>query len=128
MTRAWLAQYRHYFASLLMEEAQLLDRYYCPPVPLEELFRTKIRPAVYFLQKCSVEEGTYRGPLCRIHPSEKAQLRLLMIRLVGTVVSCLRLFLASTWNFCPRPNFRRPVCFVAYCIFIACSWQISDPP
>ncbi|KAJ6465232.1 hypothetical protein C8R47DRAFT_1235984 [Mycena vitilis] len=85
MTRAWLAQYRHYFASLLMEEAQLLDRYYCPPVPLEELFRTKIRPAVYFLQKCSVEEGTYRGPLCRIHPSEKAQLRLLMIRLVGTV-------------------------------------------
>ncbi|KAJ7604500.1 hypothetical protein DFH06DRAFT_1151147 [Mycena polygramma] len=85
MTRAWLAQYRHYFSGLLMDDAQLLDHRYCPPVSLEELFRTKIRPAVYFLQKCTVDTGTFRGPPCYIHPSEKAQLRLLMIRLVGTV-------------------------------------------
>ncbi|KAJ7685800.1 hypothetical protein DFH06DRAFT_1119183 [Mycena polygramma] len=85
MTRAWLAQYRHYFSGLLMDDAQLLDHRYCPPVSLEELFRTKIRPAVYFLQKCTVDTGTFRGPPCYIHPSEKAQLCLLMIRLVGTV-------------------------------------------
>ncbi|KAJ7678307.1 hypothetical protein DFH06DRAFT_1317091 [Mycena polygramma] len=85
MTRAWLAQYRHYFSGLLMDNAQLLDHRYCLPVSLEELFRTKIRPAVYFLQKCTVDTGTFRGPPCYIHPSEKAQLRLLMIRLVGTM-------------------------------------------
>lgn len=87
MPRSWLSEYQHLFSGLLMDEAQLLNPRYSPPVPLEEIFRTKIRPAIFFLQRCTVESGTYHGPHAQIPVSEKALLRVLMVRLVATVVS-----------------------------------------
>ncbi|KAJ7893773.1 hypothetical protein B0H13DRAFT_2339589 [Mycena leptocephala] len=56
------------------------------------------RPAVYFLQRCAVGEGRLQGPLVDIPSSEKEELRLLALRLAGTVRFLSRTLLASAWK------------------------------
>ncbi|KAJ7653358.1 hypothetical protein DFH06DRAFT_1317117 [Mycena polygramma] len=101
MARAWLAQYRHFFEGLLLEDEELFDPSFQPSESLEEFLRTRIRPAVYFLQRCTVETGSYHGAHSRIPRPEKEQLRLIMLRLVDTILEvgldsfsfvCFRIF------------------------------------
>ncbi|KAJ7880886.1 hypothetical protein B0H13DRAFT_1891549 [Mycena leptocephala] len=52
-------------------------------------------PAVYLLQRCTIGEGGLQGPPVDIPPSEREELRLLALRLAGTVcfLSRVRMYL-----------------------------------
>ncbi|KAJ7882519.1 hypothetical protein B0H13DRAFT_2344604 [Mycena leptocephala] len=83
--RAWLANYRHYLERLLLSMEELSDPHWEPDTSIDVFLQARVRPAVYFLQRCAVGEGGLQGPLVDIPPSEKEELRLLALRLAGTV-------------------------------------------
>ncbi|KAJ7852561.1 hypothetical protein B0H13DRAFT_1904560 [Mycena leptocephala] len=82
--RAWLANYRHYLERLLSVE-ELSDPHWEPDTSIDVFLQARVRLAVYFLQRCAVGEGGLQGPPADIPPSEKEELRLLALRLAGTV-------------------------------------------
>ncbi|KAJ7829337.1 hypothetical protein B0H13DRAFT_1916574 [Mycena leptocephala] len=83
--RAWLANYRHYLERLLLSMEELSDPHWEPGTSIDVFLQARVRPAVYFLQRCAVGEGGLQGPPADIPPSEKEELRLLALRLAGTV-------------------------------------------
>ncbi|KAJ7814189.1 hypothetical protein B0H13DRAFT_2381916 [Mycena leptocephala] len=82
---AWLANYRHYLERLLLSVEELSDPHWEPDTSIDVFLQARVRPAVYFLQRCAVGEGRLQGPLVDIPSSEKEELRLLALRLAGTV-------------------------------------------
>ncbi|KAJ7814305.1 hypothetical protein B0H13DRAFT_1924900 [Mycena leptocephala] len=83
--RAWLANYRHYLERLLLSVEELSDPHWEPDTSINVFLQSRVRPAVYFLQRCAVGEGGLQGPPADIPPSKKEELRLLALRLAGTV-------------------------------------------
>ncbi|KAJ6542557.1 hypothetical protein B0H19DRAFT_1076646 [Mycena capillaripes] len=85
MPRGPLSEYRHYFEGLLLTDEELLRRDYEPNGTLDLFFRTRIRPAVYFLQRCTINEHGLEGPRVTIPPTEREELQEILIRLLGTL-------------------------------------------
>ncbi|KAJ7813373.1 hypothetical protein B0H13DRAFT_1925548 [Mycena leptocephala] len=83
--RAWLANYRHYLERLLLSVEELSDPHWEPDTSIDVFLQARVRPAVYFLQRCTVGEGGLQGPPVDIPSSEREELRLLALRLAGTV-------------------------------------------
>ncbi|KAJ7936010.1 hypothetical protein B0H13DRAFT_1853713 [Mycena leptocephala] len=83
--RAWLANYRHYLERLLLSVEELSDPHWEPDTSIDVFLQARVRPAVYFLQQCTVGEGGLQGPPINIPSSEREELRLLALRLAGTV-------------------------------------------
>ncbi|KAJ7865981.1 hypothetical protein B0H13DRAFT_2352719 [Mycena leptocephala] len=83
--RAWLANYRHYLERLLLSVEESSDPHWEPDTSIDVFLQARVRPAVYFLQRCAIGEGGLQGPLVDIPSSEKEELRLLALRLAGTV-------------------------------------------
>ncbi|KAJ7875689.1 hypothetical protein B0H13DRAFT_1894013 [Mycena leptocephala] len=92
--RAWLANYRHYLERLLLSVEELSNPHWEPDTSLNVFLQARVRPAVYFLQRCAVGDGGLQGPPVDIPTSEKEELRLLALRLAGTVhfLSCVRVY------------------------------------
>ncbi|KAJ7915891.1 hypothetical protein B0H13DRAFT_1871638 [Mycena leptocephala] len=82
---AWLANYRHYLERLLLSVEELSDPHWEPDTSIDVFLQARVRPAVYFLQRCAVGEGGLQGAPVDIPASEKEELRLLALRLAGTV-------------------------------------------
>jgi hypothetical protein len=95
--RAWLANYRHYLERLLLSVEELSDPHWEPDTSIDVFLQARVCPAVYFLQRCAVGEGGLQGAPVDIPASEKEELRLLALRLTGTVV---REFHMSWHNLC----------------------------
>ncbi|KAJ6534916.1 hypothetical protein B0H19DRAFT_1271591 [Mycena capillaripes] len=85
MPRGPLSEYRHYFEGLLLTDEELLRRDYEPNGTLDLFFRTRIRPAVYFLQRCTTNKHGLEGPRVTIPPTEGEELQEILIRLLGTL-------------------------------------------
>ncbi|KAJ7814475.1 hypothetical protein B0H13DRAFT_1924823 [Mycena leptocephala] len=83
--RAWLANYRHYLEKLLLSVEELSDPHWEPDTSVDVFLQARVRPAVYFLQRCAVGEGGLQGPPVDIPSSEKEELCLLALRLAGTI-------------------------------------------
>ncbi|KAJ7936059.1 hypothetical protein B0H13DRAFT_1853759 [Mycena leptocephala] len=83
--RAWLTNYRHYLERLLLSVEELSDPHWEPDTSIDVFLQARVRPAVYFLQRCTVGEGGLQGPPVDIPPSEREEIRLLALRLAGTV-------------------------------------------
>jgi hypothetical protein len=92
--RAWLANYHHYLERLLLSVEELSDPHWEPDTSIDVFLQARVRPAVYFLQRCAVGEGGLQGPPADIPSSEKEELRLLALRLAGTVVRLISCVLA----------------------------------
>lgn len=90
--RAWLANYRHYLERLLLSVEELSDPHWEPDTSIDVFLQARVRPAVYFLQRCTVGEGGLQGPSVDIPSSEREELRLLALRLAGTVVREFHMF------------------------------------
>lgn len=87
MSRGSLASYRHFLSDLLLTDDELLNPGWEPSVSLEVFFQLRLRPAVYFLQRCLCDERGVSGPAPRIPAAEKAELKDWLFRLLGTIVS-----------------------------------------
>ncbi|KAJ6495723.1 hypothetical protein C8R47DRAFT_1213203 [Mycena vitilis] len=83
MSRGSLASYRHFLSDLLLTDDELLNPGWEPSVSLEVFFQLRLRPAVYFLQRCLCDEGGVSGPAPRIPAAEKAELKDWLFRLLG---------------------------------------------
>ncbi|KAJ7920670.1 hypothetical protein B0H13DRAFT_1867397 [Mycena leptocephala] len=83
--QAWLVNYRHYLERLLLSVEELSDPHWEPDTSIDVFLQAQVRPAVYFLQRCAVGEGGLQGPPADIPSSEREELRLLALRLAGTV-------------------------------------------
>ncbi|KAJ6514831.1 hypothetical protein C8R47DRAFT_1206186 [Mycena vitilis] len=85
MSRGSLASYRHFLSDLLLTDDELLNPGWEPSVSLEVFFQLRLRPAVYFLQRCLCDERGVSGPAPRIPAAEKAELKDWLFRLLGTI-------------------------------------------
>ncbi|KAJ7910754.1 hypothetical protein B0H13DRAFT_1876472 [Mycena leptocephala] len=103
--QAWLANYRHYLERLLLSVEELSDPHWEPDTSIDVFLQARVRPAVYFLQRCTVGEGGLQGPPVDIPPSEREELRLLALRLAGTVC-----FLSRDPPGISLENYRVPGC------------------
>jgi hypothetical protein len=87
MPRESVAAYRRHFERLLLSDEEFQNLSWEPSGRLEEFCRERLRPALLLVHRCTLEGTDPRVISTDIPPEEKDELRLILLRLVGTTVS-----------------------------------------
>jgi hypothetical protein len=86
MERGHIADFRHRLDVLLLSPTELASPYWQPAQTLSSFFQYRVRPAVYFIQRCAFLSP--HDDVLEMPAAERAELRDFVLRLAGTVVRC----------------------------------------
>ncbi|KAJ7441705.1 hypothetical protein FB451DRAFT_1190892 [Mycena latifolia] len=70
---------------LLLSPSELMDRSWEPDVSLADFFHLRLRPSIYFLQRCLVGEEGLEGEAIQIPPEEMVVIRRHMVAAMGMI-------------------------------------------
>lgn len=85
-TRYSVGAYRLILSHLSLTRVQLLDRSWVPEVSLSRYFRRRVRPSVYFLQRCLTGDAGWEGPVLDLTPVDLQEIQYHLVILLATVV------------------------------------------
>jgi hypothetical protein len=87
MVRGNIEEYRALIARLLLTDDEFMDIAWEPVCSLSEFLERRVRPVVFLLMHCGLEDMTFRDPPLVIPPVEREILRDILLRVALTVVS-----------------------------------------
>jgi hypothetical protein len=82
-----VSAFRRHFERLLLLDEEFGNLSWEPPGRLKEFCRERLRPALLLVHWCTLEDTDPRIISTDIPPEEKDELRVILLRLVGTIVS-----------------------------------------
>ncbi|KAJ7441228.1 hypothetical protein FB451DRAFT_1191110 [Mycena latifolia] len=83
--RLQIADHSAVLDELLLKPTELMDRTWEPDVPLADFFHTRLRPSIYFLQRCLVGDEGLEGEAIDIPPEEMVIIHRHMVAAMGTI-------------------------------------------
>jgi hypothetical protein len=87
MPRESISVFHRHFKRLLLSDKEFGNLSWEPPGRLEEFCRERLCPALLLVHRCTLEGTNPRIISTDIPPEEKDELRVILLRLVGTIVS-----------------------------------------
>jgi hypothetical protein len=89
MPRESVSAFRRHFECLLLSDEEFGNLSWEPPGRLEEFCRERLWPALLLVHRCTLEGTDPRIISTDIPSEEKNELRVILLRLVGTIVSAV---------------------------------------